>query len=234
MTHPPLKTYSARKIPQGGFTLVEILVVIAIIALLAGVALPAVTGALKKAKENAALQQGHGLALACFQFSNDNDGNFPGTTTTPAVTVAKSEDAFKLLAGTYVSNPDSFYIAMTGKNKYSGTTPSQDLGAANVSWDYTAGAGGVGLTTSDPDQTPLIMSTGATSYSMGTVGTAGAATATLAAAGAGNPFTVDGIAVGYKDMSSAFKTPGSIQTGSAFPISSVSFTPLATYTPLTP
>ena len=48
---------------SGGFTLVELLVVIGIIAILAGVALGPITSGIKKAKESAAMQSCRSIGL---------------------------------------------------------------------------------------------------------------------------------------------------------------------------
>jgi prepilin-type N-terminal cleavage/methylation domain-containing protein len=231
----PLRTRFPRPSNRSGFTLVEILVVIAIIALLAGVALPAVTGALKKAKENVALQEAHGLSLALFQYANDNDGTYPGTDASKNQTVASSTDAFKLMVPTYISNTDSLFIAgPAGKSKYAG---SQQTGftSQNVCWDLTCQTGDIGLGGNDPDQLPVIISTGSTiTYPSGSGTTAGTAvTATIAAPGTAC-FGTDGVAVGYKDMSSAFKTTTATTVTSGFPISSASIVPAATYVQLQP
>jgi prepilin-type N-terminal cleavage/methylation domain-containing protein len=215
-----------------GFTLVEILVVIAIIAILAGIALPAVTGAIKKGKESAAVQQANGLELACLQYSLDNNEVYPGgqPTATPPVTVSTSTQFFELIVNGYLNNNTDTLCLGGSKSKYMGTTPSTGLGAANVSWDTTTLSTGAGVTSSDPDQLPIIMSTGST-VNYGAAGTPAAATATITDS-TKNPFINDGIAVAYKDGSSKFNictTPGQ-----PFPISSTTLDPASTYEQLEP
>src|SRR5271167_3655920 len=75
---------TARSSSRDGFTLVELLVVIGIIAILAGVALGPITNGIKQAKHNAAMQLGRQIGQVCFSFSTDNvqGGNaYPADTT---------------------------------------------------------------------------------------------------------------------------------------------------------
>jgi prepilin-type N-terminal cleavage/methylation domain-containing protein len=223
---------TARNSSRGGFTLVELLVVISIIAILAGVALPAITGAVKKANENAALQTAHGLSLAMFQYCNDN-GSYPGSSAVgviPVVNITTSSQGFGLLVYAYISNTDALTINGAGQQKFTGSYPAAPLTSANVSWDMTVLGTGLGVTSNDPDQLPLIMSTGST-ITYGTLNTPGAATAVITTANK-NPFGNDGIAVGYHDCSSAFKVSQTI--GAAFNVSSASLDPINTYNQLKP
>src|SRR5271169_5239005 len=111
LAHPLYCT--ARNSSRGGFTLVELLVVIGIIAILAGVALGPITNGLKKAKESAGMQTVRTIALAEFSYSTDNgaypDVNVPTTAANPgndASLVAKA-----LLAGNYISDASIFFIS---------------------------------------------------------------------------------------------------------------------------
>ena len=57
-----------------GFTLVELLVVISIIGLLAGLAIPAMSSGMNKAKEGTKLNNLRGIYQACTLWSSENDG----------------------------------------------------------------------------------------------------------------------------------------------------------------
>lgn len=59
------------------FTLIELLTVIAIIAILAGLLLPAVNGARAKARNTACLNNLKNIGTAFVSFADDHNGNFP-------------------------------------------------------------------------------------------------------------------------------------------------------------
>ena len=60
-----------------GFTLIELLVVVSVIGLLAGLALPAISGGLKKAREARCSSNLKQMGIAWLRFANDNVGRLP-------------------------------------------------------------------------------------------------------------------------------------------------------------
>jgi len=139
---------------------------------------------IRKAKESAAMQTSRMIALAMFQFANDNGGKYP--------TGRSSTEVFQqLIAGKYVSDSAIFYIDMPGKSR----PQTPQLEPENVCYDVT-----VPVDSSSPDGLPLVFLTGyRVEYKAG-----GSA---IPLARFSSPFGRDGLAVCYKSNNAWFK-PG--------------------------
>ena len=185
---------TARKLSRGGFTLVELLVVIGIIAILAGVALGPITSGIKKAKQSGAMQTARTLAIADFQYSNDNNAYADGA---DAGVVAAA-----IIAGKYVSDPKMF--AISGSKNFTPYPGAGTITKSAVSYDF-AGVGGTftGVSSSASDLLPLLWSDGEpTAKIPNAVGTGTAITLS-----GGGAFATDGMVVAYKSNSAAFIRP---------------------------
>jgi len=231
MIKSPLPFRTARQISRGGFTLVELLVVIGIIAILAGVALGPITSGIEKAKESGGMQGARSINLLLFSYSNDNNQTYPpgnGTAnpmTTPPTSVGTSAGvAIQLLQGGYATDPTIF--ALQGSTKYSGTTPGfTDFAAVNIAWDFTGGATtSTGITSAASDLLPVVFCTGETvNYPAASTGL------DLTLSGKG-PFKNNGLAVAYKSNSAVFiKGTKAGANATAVGFISPSFTDTAVY-----
>ena len=187
---------------QSGFTLVELLVVIGIIAILAGVALGPITQGIQKAKQSSATQQAHALGLAMYSAANDNNQLFPDTTGASSDKIAAI-----LLAGGYVTDPTIFYLSgdtaaskLTSSNN---TAANFNSGNGVTCWDFL-GNGGNGVSSTAYPFLPILWTT-VNAGSQFTVTTSPnvAMTATAVAA---NPFGTSGVAVFYINNAAAFVT----------------------------
>ena len=110
-----------------GFTLVELLVVIVIIAALAGLTAPMVIRQRKKADQTEAVSNARQIGLALFEFENEY-GSYPDATTATAVASAtgstltlgatSSNDYFRqLLAGNFTQSERIFYAKIPSAKK---------------------------------------------------------------------------------------------------------------------
>ena len=210
MLNSPFRARSSRAAQAAGFTLVELLVVIGIIAILAGVAFPAITKGISKARESAAMQTAGQIGLAEFQYANDNS-TYPDGQNAQAIATA-------LLNGKYVSDPNIFYIAADNSATKPTTLAAFNGGTANVSYEFTGvnGTGGGaaaynGIGSSASDLLPVVWSEGDPGPEI------------PAAADTGSSFTpttgifgTDGIAVCYHGNNAAFITPN-IKVNVAWP-----------------
>lgn len=72
ISEPPNRTR-----PAGGFTLIELMVVVAVMAILAGLLLPALSGARERAKLTRVRAELYGLGLALEMYADDHAGALP-------------------------------------------------------------------------------------------------------------------------------------------------------------
>lgn len=133
-----------RKLKANSFTLVELLVVISIIGLLAGLAVPAIQGGLDKAKQQVDVSNIRQSGLILFADATDNNGVF-STNANSSLGIFQDLIARGLLNSTKI---------LSG-NGYPAATATNNLQDANIAWAYVGG-----LTTSDSGQIPLLMSKG--------------------------------------------------------------------------
>jgi prepilin-type N-terminal cleavage/methylation domain-containing protein len=198
------------KLSRAGFTLVELLVVIGIIAILAGVALGPITRAMKSAKQSAGMQTARTLALSEFQYANDNNSSYPDSGNTGADNggVSASSVANCLINGGYISDPSIFFISgSTLESKYTGSmTLPVNIPATSISFDFCGSTNGNGVNPNTPDQIPLVWSSNlnVTSSLLQTASTGGGPVYVTVANT--TPFATAGMAVCYKSNSASFVT----------------------------
>jgi len=134
-----------KKLKVNSFTLVELLVVISIIGLLAGLAVPAIQGGLDKAKQQVDVSNIRQCGIVAFDYANENDGNYGGTNT-------NSQNST-----TFFTNLVSLGRLTTPKilagNGYTAATGTNNIKDINIAWGYNSG-----LTTSDDGNLPLFIS----------------------------------------------------------------------------
>lgn len=138
-----------------GFTLIELLVVISIIAILAGIAMPAYTGALTNGRLAQATQHAKQVGLGLHLYAQDHEGEFPGERNERGESIITSNDAFRELVPAYVDNETVFAIpnSPVGKRVDNNVaSPASILARGENHWAYIAG-----LSTTSNSQWPVIV-----------------------------------------------------------------------------
>ncbi|MBI1917870.1 MAG: type II secretion system protein GspG [Planctomycetes bacterium] len=116
-----LHTKLARHTPRRAFTLMEMLIVVAIIVILAGVGTFYILPQFGKAKEDTARIKAYNVAKALTAFYKDHDGNWPGSI--EALTV-KDEYGGPYIGAEGLTDPwgKTYQIDISGQN-HNGAEP---------------------------------------------------------------------------------------------------------------
>ena len=144
-----------KKLRTNSFTLVELLVVIRIIGLLAGLAVPAIQGGLDKAKQGVDVSNARQLGIIFFSEANDNNGMYRVNSDLTNTQAAGS--FLTIVQGMFSNGVLTSAKILSGQ----GVIPANSTNAvtaANIAFGYVPN-----LSTSDDGQIPLIVSKSAPS-----------------------------------------------------------------------
>lgn len=157
-------TYQTRR----GFTLVELLVVIVIIAALAGLTAPMVIRQRKKADQTEAVNNARQIGIALFEFETEY-GSFPDESTADAVATATetqkiggntANDRFRQLIRAGISQSEAMFYAKTAFSKKPDgiyTNDSDALEAGEVGFGMIVTADGAGLSAGGNPSRPVVV-----------------------------------------------------------------------------
>jgi prepilin-type N-terminal cleavage/methylation domain-containing protein len=162
------KTMKTNPKNHRGFTLVELLVVIVIIAALAGLTAPMVIRQRKKADLAEATSNSKQIGLALFQFDQDY-GTFPDSTTGTTVTENTgsplafggntSNDYFRQLIAAGIADSEAMFYAKTGFTKKPDNvlnTTEKALAKGEVGYGYIMNSGNTAISSSGNSARPII------------------------------------------------------------------------------
>lgn len=152
---------------RGGFTLVELLVVIVIIAALAGLASPAILRSRKKADQTEAVSNARQIGISLMDFDNEY-GSFPDAETAIAVQTATetelvagltANDRFRqLIRAGIVESEAIFYCKTSFTRKPDGNFEGQEaLGPGEVGFSFFTKADGEGLSSAGNSGRPILV-----------------------------------------------------------------------------
>jgi hypothetical protein len=147
-----------KKLKSNSFTLVELLVVISIIGLLAGLAVPAIQGGLDKAKQGVDVSNARQLGIIFFSEANDNNGMYRVSGDLTNTNVAGT--FLEIVKGMFSNGVLNSAKILSGQGVIPAISTNA-VTAANIAFAYVPN-----LTTSDDGQIPLILSKAGTGGSM--------------------------------------------------------------------
>jgi prepilin-type N-terminal cleavage/methylation domain-containing protein len=151
-----------------GFTLVELLVVIVIIAALAGLTAPMVIRQRKKADQTEAVNNARQIGLALFEFETEY-GKFPDADTATAVATATetqpasgltANDRFRQLLRSGIAQSEAMFYAKTAFTKKPDNIFNEDtkaLEAGEVGFGMITGSDDKGLSASGNPSRPIVV-----------------------------------------------------------------------------
>lgn len=99
-----------RRPAESGFTLIELLTVMSIIAILAGIAGPSLSVAIRNAQMTKAMGNARGIGMALHSLAEDNGGAYPDEENSFGQEISNSNDAFRGLFPEYITTEMPFAV----------------------------------------------------------------------------------------------------------------------------
>ena len=144
-----------RRLKNLGFTLIELLTVMAIIAILAGIAGPSLTAAIRNAQMTKAMGNARGIGIALHSLAEDNGGAYPDEENSYGQEISNSNDAFRGLVPEYMDTELPFAVKRSAWGPEADDRieeESEILEPGENHWAYIAG-----LSTSSRSGYPLVV-----------------------------------------------------------------------------
>jgi prepilin-type N-terminal cleavage/methylation domain-containing protein len=141
--------HNLKKLKANSFTLVELLVVISIIGLLAGLAVPAIQGGLDKAKQGVDVSNARQLGIIFFSEANENNGMY--RVNSDLTNTQAAGNFLTIVQGMFSNGVLTSAKILSGQGVIPATSTNA-VTAANIAFGYVPN-----LSTSDDGQTPLII-----------------------------------------------------------------------------
>jgi prepilin-type N-terminal cleavage/methylation domain-containing protein len=134
--------------PLHGFTLVELLVVISIIALLVSILMPALGRAREQAKRVVCISHSRQWAIALGMYSSDNEGNYPTRRSPSGLWQYGWPNQYYKVRGNYtyynlvesfckpyVGEPEYFWCPSVTQDSRTHRVPGSDISLERLSWE---------------------------------------------------------------------------------------------------
>jgi len=141
--------HNLKKLKANSFTLVELLVVISIIGLLAGLAVPAIQGGLDKAKQGVDVSNARQLGIIFFSEAKENNGMY--RVNSDLTNTQAAGNFLTIVQGMFSNGVLTSAKILSGQGVIPATSTNA-VTAANIAFGYVPN-----LSTSDDGQTPLII-----------------------------------------------------------------------------
>ncbi len=131
---------------QGGFTLIEVLIVLTIIAILAAMIIPNLLVMIQRAKQKRAMAEVRGLATAIESYATDTNRAPLGTGAWAPTDTAIAPGELIPFYIKELPNPDPWY----NKYQYAATSTGADFGIRSLGLDGTADSADIGTLVNAP------------------------------------------------------------------------------------
>ena len=154
-TNPIISNPKKQNLKERGFSLIELMTVVAIMAILGAVAMPGINSAMRNARQAAALNNARNIVYGLRSYAQDYDGVFPGVVDEEGEEITSSNEAFRQLLPDYIDSERVFAVSRSAWGAHADgriDEPEDRLESGENHFAYIAG-----LDTTSRSDWPLVV-----------------------------------------------------------------------------